>query len=135
MNLQVSDATLEKRTMAHGQLQSDKPYDLEERTFQFAQRVLTFINKLPQTVANQEIARQLVRASGSVGTNYIEANENPGKKDFQMHIKVSRKESKESRFWIRLCECVESEREEQRQLIQESTELIKIFSAILNKSK
>ncbi len=108
---------------------------MEERTFQFAQRVLTFMNKLPQTVANQEIARELVRASGSVGANYIKANENPGKKDFQIHIKVSKKESKESKFWIRLCECVESEREEQWQLIQESTELIKKFSAILNKSK
>lgn len=115
--------------------QHAKPYDLEERTFQFAKRVLEFINKLPKTPANREIIGQLVRASGSVGTNYIEANENLGKKDFQMHIKISRKESKESRFWIRLCECAESEGEERKYLIQESTELIKIFSAILNKSK
>lgn len=121
--------------MARTERRNDKPYDLEERTFQFAQSVLAFVNKLPLTIANQEITRQLVRASGSVGTNYIEANENLGKKDFQMHIKVSRKESKESRFWIRLCECVESEKEEQKYLIQESTELIKIFSAILKNSQ
>jgi four helix bundle protein len=112
-----------------------KPYDLEERTFQFAKRVLEFINKLPKTIANLEIIRQLVRASGSVGTNYIEANENLGKKDFQMHVKIARKESKESRFWLRLCECAESERGEQQDLIQESTEFIKIFSAILKKTQ
>ena len=76
-----------------------KPYDLEERTFQFAKRVRSFIKRLPHTVANVEDARQLARASASVGANYIEANEALGKKDFKLHIRISRKESKESRFF------------------------------------
>jgi four helix bundle protein len=79
-----------------------KQYDLEERTLLFAQRVRAFVKKLPKTLANIEDCRQLVKASGSTGANYIEANEALSKKDFVMRIKICRKESKESRFWLRL---------------------------------
>ena len=83
--------------------QPERPkYDLEERTFLFAQRVRAFVKKLPRTVCNIEDVKQLVRSSGSVGSNYIEANESLGKKDFLMRIRVSRKESKESRYHLRL---------------------------------
>ena len=81
---------------------------------------------------------QLIRASGSVGANYIEANESLGKKDFAMHIRISRKESKESRFWLKLFELEEGDDEmekERARLINESTELMKIFGSILQKSK
>jgi four helix bundle protein len=57
-----------------------KKYDLEERTFRFAQDVRSFVKTLPRTVSNIEDVKQLVRASGSVGANYIEANEALGKK-------------------------------------------------------
>jgi len=53
---------------------NDKPYDLEERTFQFAQRVFSYLKKLPRTVVNLEIVKQGIRSSGSVGANFIEAN-------------------------------------------------------------
>ena len=76
-------------------------YDLEERTFQFAERVRAFVKKLPKTIANIRDAGQLVDASGSVGANYIEANESLGKKDFLMHLRISLKEAKESRYWPR----------------------------------
>ena len=72
----------------------DGQYDLEERTFEFARRVRQFVKKLPRTICNIEDAKQLVRSSGSVGANYIEANEALGKKDFIMRAKISRKESK-----------------------------------------
>jgi hydrogenase/urease accessory protein HupE len=55
--------------------ESSKRYDLDERTLQFARDVRAFIKMLPRTVANDEDTRQLVRASGSVGANYIEAND------------------------------------------------------------
>jgi four helix bundle protein len=75
-----------------------KPYDLEERTFQFAQQVRAFVKLLPRTVCNIEDVKQVVRSSGSVGANYIEANEALGKKDFLMRLRISRKEAKESRY-------------------------------------
>ena len=84
------------------EIQNSKPYDLEERTFQFAKKVRLFVKTLPKTIANIEDGRQLVRASGSVGANYREANESISKKDFLMRMKISRKEAKESAYWLRL---------------------------------
>ena len=82
--------------------QNSKHYDLEDRTLAFAKRVRAFVKKLPKTISNFEDIKQLVRSSGSVGANYIEANEALSKKDFKMRIKICRKESKESRNWSRL---------------------------------
>src|SRR5439155_9028390 len=64
-----------------------KPYDLEERTVVFAELSRAFVKRLPRTISNVEDARQFIRASGSIGANYIEANEALGKKDFVMKIK------------------------------------------------
>jgi four helix bundle protein len=116
--------------------QSSKQYDLEERTFKFAKRVREFVKKLPKTIANIEDSRQLVNASGSVGANYIEANDAISKKDFVFRIKICRKESKESRYWLRLVDTnAESILEQERvELFQEATELMKIFGAIFHKS-
>ncbi len=115
---------------------TSKRYDLEDRTFAFAKRVIAFIRNLPKTIANVEVMKQLVRASGSVGANYIEANEAVSRNDFKYRIKICRKESKESRYWLRLLELRDAEQEEERQaLVQEATELMKIFGSILQKSK
>jgi len=79
-----------------------KPYDLEERTFQFAKEVRVFIKTLEKTIANNEDAKQVIRSSGSIGSNYIEANESLSKKDFVFRLKISRKEAKESIYWLKL---------------------------------
>jgi four helix bundle protein len=112
-----------------------KQYDLEERTEVFARKVRDYVRQLPKDVTNMEYSRQLVRASGSVGANYIEANEALSKKDFVMRIKISRKESKESRYWLRLIVPRNGQVQEQEWLIQEATELMMIFSAILRKTQ
>jgi four helix bundle protein len=114
---------------------NEKQYDLEERTFQFTKRVIAYVNGLPKTVSGIEVGKQLVRSAGSVGANYIEANEALGKKDFIMRIKISRKESKESRYWLKLSEPKDTSIGERDCLIQESTELMNIFGAILRKSE
>src|SRR5712671_6020162 len=82
-----------------------KPYDLEDRTFEFAKASRTFAKKLPRTIANIDDAKQFIRASGSIGANYIEANESIGKKDFLMKVKTCRREAKESGYWLRLLDC------------------------------
>ena len=118
-------------------IQNSKPYDVEDRTFAFAKRVRTLVNKLHRTTANNEDGRQLVRASGSVGANYIEANESLSKKDFIMRIKICRKEAKESRYWLRLIDTHDEPGKETSRvdLMKEATELMNIFGAILQKSK
>jgi four helix bundle protein len=112
-----------------------KHYDLEERTFQFAKQVIGFVNKLLKTIASIEISKQVVRSAGSVGANYIEANEAVSRKDFVLRIKICRKEAKETRYWLMLLECSEELKSTKEGLIQEATELMKIFGAILEKSK
>lgn len=77
----------------------------------------------------------MVKAAGSVGANYIEANESMSKKDFRMRIKISKKETKESRFWLMLTTPHQENQKEKEDLIQEATELMKIFGSILEKSK
>lgn len=117
--------------------QNSKKYDLEERTFEFAKNVREFIRKLPKSTTNYEDCAQLTRSSGSIGANYIEANESLSKKDFVMRIKISRKEAKESIFWLRLVDTGNnSELEKERQLlIDEGTQLMKILSSIMRKSE
>jgi four helix bundle protein len=114
--------------------QNSKQYDLEDRTLNFAKKVIEFVNKLPKTLTNIEISKQLLRSAGSVGANYIEANESLGKKDFIMRIKICRKEAKEACYWLKLIGYNEKYKKDQAYLIQESTELMKIFGAILEKT-
>jgi four helix bundle protein len=119
-------------------IQNSKPiYDLEERTFQFAKAARLFVKTLPKTIANIEDGKQLVKASGSVGANYREANESLSKKDFSMRIKISRKEAKESAYWLRLIHETNNLKnaDKAKSLIKEANELKKILSSILEKSK
>ena len=112
-------------------------YDLEERSYRFARSVRAWVKGLPDTIANAEDMKQVVRSSGSIGANYIEANEALGKKDFRMRIRICRKESKETRYWLRLLDTAgdESLEAERGRLIQEATELMNIFGASLRKSE
>ncbi len=111
----------------------NKTYDLEERTFQFAKEVRLFIKNLDKTIANFEDAKQVVRSSGSIGANYIEANESLSKKYFIYRIKISRKEAKESIYWLRLINETNKipSNNKPEELIQESTELKKYFQLLL----
>ncbi len=74
--------------------EANRVCDLEERTYRFALAVRRFVKKLPGTITNNMDIKQLVRASGSVGANYIEANESSGKKDFLMRIRLVGKKQK-----------------------------------------
>lgn len=113
-----------------------KKYDLEERTFNFAQNVRRFLQQFPQSVLIRDDISQLIRSSGSIGANYIEANESLGKKDFVMRIKICRKEAKETIYWLRLFSGhkMTSSTENERFLLEkEATELMHIFGAIVSK--
>jgi len=117
--------------------QNSKQYDLERRTFEFAKAVRAFMKKLPRTISNIEDGKQVIRSSGSVGANYIEANESLSKKDFLMRIKISRKEAKESSYWLLLVDTNGNQEleKERKNLHREATELMMIFSAIMRKSE
>ncbi|KKU49018.1 four helix bundle protein [Candidatus Uhrbacteria bacterium RIFCSPLOWO2_12_FULL_46_10] len=112
-----------------------RPYDSEERTLQFAKHVSQFIRGLPKNITNIEYAKQLARSAGSVGANYIEANECLSRKDFAMRVKIAKKEAKESRYWLQLLEVSTPVDDKDRlNLIDEATQLMKIFGAVIERS-
>lgn len=119
------------------EIQKSKIYDLEERTLQFAKRSRNLVKIITKTIGNVEDGKQLVRSSGSVGANYIEANEAFSKKDFVLRAKICRKEAKESRYWLILIDTSDDiKQDKERQLlIKEATELMNIFGAIIRKSE
>src|SRR5262245_61856349 len=110
-------------------------HPLEERCHEFAKRVRQFCRKLKKDVENLEDIKQLVRASGSVGANYIEANENVGEGDLRFRIKLCRKESKECMHFLGLVETFDNAVIEKERviLVDEAAQLRKIFSSILIK--
>ncbi len=111
-----------------------KLYDLEQRTLIFAQNTRNYLKKLPKNLLNVDDIKQVLRSSGSVGANYIEANESLSKKDFLMRIKICRKEAKESTYWFNLIKNPDDElQKECLKLMRESKELMMIFGSIIRK--
>src|SRR3989344_4004296 len=117
--------------------QKHKPYDLEERTFQFAKHCREFVKFLPRTAGNFEDGKQLIRSSGSVHANFIESVEALSKKDSLHRMKICRKEAKESRSWLRLIDTglTPALGQEQNLLANESLELTRIFGSIILKKQ
>lgn len=115
---------------------SNKKYDLEERTAQFAEQIIDLVKTIPITAINNKIISQLVGSAGSVGANYCEATEGESKKDFIHKIGICKKETKESKHWLRLLARSNPERKEEiRKYWQEAQELLLIFSKISQSSK
>ncbi|MCU0369359.1 MAG: four helix bundle protein [Cyclobacteriaceae bacterium] len=110
-------------------------YDLEERTMKLAIAVRRFSEMLPKSIANYEDAKQLIRSSGSIGANYIEANESLSRKDFIMRLKISRKEAKETSYWLSIILSNRTLNPETieigQSLLSETAEIRNILSAII----
>src|SRR5437868_14466743 len=115
------------KKQGNGQLQ----FDLEERTARFGEAVIAFARRVPTNPVTLPLISQLVRAATSVGANYCEADDAESKKDFRHKIGLCRKESRESKHWLRMIAAAEpSRREDIRTLWQEAKELNLIFAAI-----
>ena len=104
--------------------------DLEKRTKQFALRTIAFVATLPQTKTGAVVEYQLLKAGTSVGANYREANRAESRNDFIHKIGIVEKESSESRYWLEICDEADLGNPEQRRwLLQESSELLAIFTS------
>lgn len=107
-------------------------FDLEDRTLEFGKKIIRFCKKVPVNPTTKPLITQLIRAGTSVGANYREANEALSKKDFVHRIRISRKESKESRFWLSLIvEAWPQGKKDADPLLKEAKEFILIFSKIV----
>ena len=112
---------------------NDKVYDLEEKTYLFAKQCRVKFKQLKKTISNIEDGKQLIRSSGSVASNYIEANEKLGEKDFTFRLKIARKEAKESTLWLKLLRDMNPKDQELDELLDEAEQLRRILSSIINK--
>ena len=113
---------------------SKRLFDLEDRTLEFAKRIVRMCKELPFNTVNDKLIGQVIRSAGSVGANYREANDALGAKDFLMRLRISRKEAKETHFWLELIiEANPNLKKRIDGLFQESLELKKILSSIIKK--
>ena len=109
-------------------------FDLEERTARFGEAVIRFAKKAPQTPITVPLIGQLTRAGTSVGANYCEADDAVSRKEFRKNIGTCRKESRESKHWLRMiAAAIPDLKSEARVLWQEAKELHLIFSKIFHK--
>ena len=109
-------------------------FDLEERTAVFGEAIIKFSKKIPRDPSNNRLIDQLVGCGTSVGANYCEASEGVSKKDFQFSIARSKKEAKETKFFLRMVAASEPPlADEARKLYREAKELHLIFASIFRK--
>ncbi len=132
MKIETRNQKLE--TNSKPEARNVKRYDLEDRALTFAREVRSFVAKLPKTTANIEDGKQLVRSSGSVGANYLEANESLSKKDFAMRIKIAKKEARETIWWLEVIIAPTDLLSFQQALLKEATELMNILGSILRRT-
>ena len=113
-----------------------KKYDLEERTFIFAENIIRFCKPLKKDSTTLPVLSQLIRSATSIGANYMEANGASSKKDFTNKIFICKKEAQETKYWLRiLAVCFEDKKIPIRILWKECQELTLIFSKIASSSR
>lgn len=118
----------------------NKKFDIYERALEFAVKTAHFIDKLPKSAALIEYSRQLIRSSGSIGSNIEEADGALTRKDFINKMGISRRESRESRHWLRLIKATQPSKNDDIEkeidwLINESKEILLIVSSIIKKTQ
>ena len=115
-------------------LKTKNRYDLEERTAKFGEDIIEFAKTLPINPISRPLISQLIRSATSIGANYVEADGAESKKDFKHKIAICKKESKETKHWLRMISKANPDKKEEcRKLWQEAQELVLIFSSIIKK--
>jgi four helix bundle protein len=113
--------------------QFSNKFDLEERTAKFSESVISFLKAIKKDIVNEPIIKQLIRSATSIGANYCEANNASSKNDFRNKIYICKKESNETKYWLRMITSANFElKEDARKLWQEAQELNLIFQKIAN---
>lgn len=112
-----------------------KKYDLRERLFAFAKRIVDIVKLLPRTPECDVIRKQLMAAGTSIGANYEEADGAVSKKDFVNKMAISRKEANETKYWLSIVSGSFLKPEVVKADIQEAGEIVRILSSIINKAR
>jgi len=111
---------------------SSNKYNLEERTAVFGENVIGFVRILPDNYISRPLVNQILRSATSIGANYMEANGASSRKDFRNKICICKKESNETKHWLRMIsKAVPDKSEDCKKLWQEAQELTMIFAKII----
>jgi four helix bundle protein len=116
-------------------VKNGQQFDIQERTFKFAVRVVKLVSQMPRTVAGIEIGRQVVRSATSIGANVEEADAAESKRDFIHKMSIAHKETRETRYWLRIIKTALLDDDEVQALIQESDELVRILYTIVRNAR
>ena len=124
-----------KPQFPNSNVKKERTYDIRERPFSFAQRVLEIAEKLPHNRACDVLRTQLVKSGTSIGANVEEADGTVTKRDFSNKSVIARKEAKETKYWLRLIVGKYIKPELLEEDIQEVQEIINILSSIISKTR
>lgn len=116
-------------------MKNERKFDIQERTFEFAVRVVKLVDRLPRTTAGVVIGRQIVRAATSIGANVEEADAAESKQDFIHKMSIAHKEARETRYWLRILQASLTDDDNIQTLIKESDELVRILYSIVNNAR
>jgi four helix bundle protein len=130
----MNNESMNKEQMGRA-MKGRQKFDIQERTFEFAVRVVKLVNRLPRTVAAIEIGKQVVRAATSIGSNVEEADAAESKRDFIHKMSIAHKEARETRYWLRIVKAALLDDDKVQALIQESDELVRILYTIVENAR
>src|SRR5690349_11706097 len=119
-----------------GEERPERKYDLEERTAKFGENIIRFCKTVPFNAIARPLISQLVRSATSIGSNYCEGDDAQTKKEFRYKMGLCRKESRETKYWLRMIAAASDNNVEQSRVHwQEAKELHLIFVAIIRNCK
>ncbi|MFH1910380.1 MAG: four helix bundle protein [bacterium] len=115
--------------------ETTKKYDLEERVEKFGESVIDLCKSVKITIISEPIIKQLIKSATSMGANYSEANGASSRRDFSNKISICKKESQETRHWLRMfVRYYQDNKLQVKPLQEECRQLIMIFATIQKKS-
>jgi four helix bundle protein len=112
-------------------------HSIVERSFNFAVRIVKLCRFLEkQDRVSRTLANQLLRSGTSVGANVEEAQAGQSKPDFIAKMSISRKEARETLYWLRLLKESDSvEVDKLSEILKEADELVRILTAIVKSAQ
>ena len=114
----------------------NKTYDLEERTAKFGEMIIMLCKAIQQDIISRPLIDQIIRSATSIGANYMEANGASSKRDFRNKIFICKKESQETKHWLRmLASAMPDKKEDLQRAWKECQELVLIFQKIVSSMK
>jgi len=116
-------------------MSSTKPEDIRERAFRFTCDLFDYCEDIALISGmSRRVAYQLFDAGGAIGANLEEAKAAYSRKEFAAKNAIALKESRESRYWLRVSNAKSlGEGQTRLRLLDESNQLVSILTTIVRR--